>query len=81
MYGVWYEIIPGIFNYIDFYRYTISIIERKSIAQKKCCQKENITVMRMFLHCMFERNLGVKNIHDVEISYINNNDIESKILK
>ena len=77
MYVVWYEIIPSIFNYIKLYRCMISIIKRKWIAQNKCCQKKKITVTQRFLHCTSEKNLGVKNTHDL-LSYVNKNDVESK---
>ena len=35
--------------------------------------KEKITVTQIFLHCMSERTLGVQDIHEVEIAYMNEN--------
>ena len=57
MHGVWYEIIASVYDYIKLYRYTINIIKREYITQKKCFQKKEITVTQTFLHCMSERAL------------------------
>ena len=43
--------------------------------KKKNCAEEmlskgNITVTQNFLHCMFKRNLGVLNMHILEIAYV-----------
>ena len=43
--------------------------------------KETIIVAQKFLYCIFERTLGVQNIHDIGISYVNKKDDESKIHK
>ena len=37
--------------------------------------------MQRFIHCMFEIILGVQNMHEIEITYMNNNDVESNIHK
>ena len=41
--------------------------------------KEDIIVMQKFLHCMSKSTLGMQNIHEIEIDYVNENDVESKI--
>ena len=43
--------------------------------------KEYITETQKFLHCLFEKNLGVQNMHILEYAYVNENDVESKIYK
>ena len=37
--------------------------------------------MQRFIHCMFETILGAQNMNETEISFVNNNDVESKIHK
>ena len=34
MYGVWYESMPSIFNYIKLHRCTINIIKRKKLHRR-----------------------------------------------
>ena len=43
--------------------------------------KEDITLTQKLLHCMFERTLGVQNMHTIEIAYVNENDVKSNIYK
>ena len=66
---------------MKFYRCMINMIKIKLNAQNKCCQKESINVTKRFLHCVFERNIRVQNMHQIEITYVNNNDVESNIHK
>ena len=45
---------------------------RKKIdCTEEMLSEEDITVMQNFLHCMFERTLGVQNMHTIEIDYVN----------
>ena len=39
--------------------------------------KEDVTVTQMFLQFMSERNLGVQTMHEIQISYMNENNVES----
>ena len=34
-----------------------------------------------FLNCMFERTLGLQNMHAIGIDYVNVNDVKSNIYK
>ena len=43
--------------------------------------KENITVTQKFLHCMSDITIWVQNMHETEIAYVNDNDVESNIHK
>ena len=73
-----YQVYTAIQNFTDA-QFTLS--EIIIIAQKKYFQKENITVMQRFLHCMFEGTPEIKNMHEIKMDYVNKNNVESNIHK
>ena len=69
-------------KYIQLYKIVHILkltLSKEIICTEKCCQKKNITLIKSFLHCMFERSLGVKYMHKIEIAYVNKNNAESNI--
>ena len=41
--------------------------------------KEDIKAQQSFLHFMLRRNIGVQNMHTIEIDYVNGDDVTSNI--
>ena len=64
MYGVRYEIIPSIQNYINLYICTINIIKKKMY-------KRNVVHKVLTLHAI--NNLGVQSMHQLENAYVTKN--------
>ena len=64
MYGVRYEIIPSIQNYINLYRCTIKIFKKKMY-------KRNVVHKVLILLAI--NNLGVQSMHQLENAYVTKN--------